>query len=304
LLSHADVALYAAKAEGRGGYRFFTEAMERDVRSRVTLGEELRAAVSGGQLFLVYQPQVAIDSGLITGFEALVRWQHPQRGVLGPEVFIPVAESTGVVVALGQWVLIEACRQIRSWIDDGVTVVRVAVNVSGLQFKLPLELERSIIDALTGTGVPPRLLEIELTESVLMDVSVEHSQALARLRARGVTIAIDDFGTGYSSLGYLRRFPVDRIKIARDFLKDLTTIPGQAAIAKATIGLARDLGIAVIAEGVERREQVDALRGWGCNEIQGFYFSKPLCLQDATRALRNGSVLPPGAVRTSRADAG
>jgi diguanylate cyclase (GGDEF)-like protein/PAS domain S-box-containing protein len=296
LLSHADVALYQAKAEGRGGYRFFSESMAREVRSRVTLGEELRAAITGDQLFLMYQPQVAIDTGRITGLEALVRWQHPERGVLEPEVFIPVAESTGIIVALGQWVLTEACRQVKSWLDDGIAAVRVAVNVSALQFKMPLALERNIIAALTGAGAPPRFLEIELTESVLMDVSLEHSQALARLRVLGVSVAIDDFGTGYSSLGYLRRFPVDRIKIPRDFLKDLTTVRGEAAIAKATIGLARDLSIAVIAEGVEHRDQVDALRGWGCKEVQGFYFSKPLGVAEVTRALREGGVLAPRAV--------
>jgi diguanylate cyclase (GGDEF)-like protein/PAS domain S-box-containing protein len=293
LLSHADVALYQAKAEGRGCYRFFTEAMGQEVRGRVTLGEELRAAVSSGQLFLLYQPQVQIDTGRIMGLEALVRWHHPQRGTLEPDVFIPVAERTGVVAALGEWVLHEACRHVRSWLDDGVAPVRVALIVSRPQFKAPLELERDVTGALAAAGVAPAMLEIELKESVLMDATLEQSQALARLRDSGVSIAIDDFGTGYSSLGYLRRFPVDRIKIPQDFVRDLGTAPGQAAIAKATIGLARDLGIAVIAEGVVRRDQVDALRGWGCEEIQGPYYSKPLDPEEVARALRNGAVLQP-----------
>jgi EAL domain-containing protein (putative c-di-GMP-specific phosphodiesterase class I) len=292
LLSHADVALYAAKAEGRGGYRFFTEAMEREVRSRVTLGEELRVAIPGGQLFLLYQPQVAVDTGRITGLEALVRWHHPRLGDLSPDLFMPVAESTGVVAPLGRWVMIEACRQIRSWLDEGIAAVRVAVIVSRPQFKAPFEFERDVTGALAAAGVPPDLLEIELKESVLMDASLEQSQTLARLRDAGVSIAIDDFGTGYSSLGYLRRFPVDRIKIAQDFVRDLGAAPGQAAIAKATIGLARDLGIAVIAEGVERRDQVDVLSAWGCEGIQGPYYSNPLGAQDAARALRTGSVHP------------
>jgi len=294
LLSHADVALYRAKSEGRGAYRFFTDAMDRAVRTRVTLGADLRNALGTAQLFLVYQPQVEVESGRIIGLEALVRWRHPVSGMIGPNVFIPVAESTGIIVPLGQWVLITACRQAKAWLDDGTAAVRVAVNVSGLQFKTPLELEGNIAAALLETELPPRLLEIELTETVLMDVSLEHSEALARLRESGVTIAIDDFGTGYSSLGYLRRFPVDRIKIAQEFVKDLTTMPGQAAIAKATIGLAHDLGIAVIAEGVETREQLEALQGFGCQEIQGYYFSKPLGVEDVKLAFRNGGVLPPG----------
>jgi len=292
LLSHADLALYQAKLAGRGSYRFFTEEMEREVRNRETLGEELRAAIPGGQLFLAYQPQVAIDTGRITGLEALVRWQHPRLDILSPEEFMPVAERTGVVAALGQWVLREACRQIRAWIDDGIPAVRVAVIVSRPQFKAPLDLERNVAGALAASGVAPNLLEIELRESALMDASLEQSQTLERLRDSGVSIALDDFGTGYSSLGYLRRFPVDRIKIAQDFVKDLGTSSGQSAIVKATIGLARDLGIAVIAEGVERREQVEVLRGWGCDETQGPYYSQPLGAEDVARALRTGAVLP------------
>ncbi len=291
LLAHADVALYRAKSEARGGYRFFTDAMDDAVRERVTLGAELRSAVARGQLFLLYQPQVAIGTGRIIGVEALVRWQHPERGTLGPELFIPVAERTGNIVALGRWALHTACRQARSWLDAGIAPVPIAVNVSGLQFKSPLELEADVTTALAEARLPPRLLEIELTESALMDVTTDHSDALGRLRASGVTLAIDDFGTGYSSLGYLGSFPVDRIKIAREFVKDIATEPGQVAVAKATIGLARDLGIAVIAEGVETREQLEVLRSLGCLEVQGFYFSKPLDAEEITPALRNGRIL-------------
>jgi EAL domain-containing protein (putative c-di-GMP-specific phosphodiesterase class I) len=208
-----------------------------------------------------------------------------------------VAESTGIIVALGRWVLSAACRQAKVWLDAGIAPVRVAVNVSGAQFKMPLELEATIVRVLEDTGLPPRLLEIELTETVLMEVTLEHGEALGRLRSAGVTIAIDDFGTGYSSLGYLRRFPVDRIKIAQDFVRDLTTTPGQAAIAKATIGLARDLGIAVIAEGVETREQLDALKRWGCAEIQGYYFAEPLGVAETTRVLHGGGILKAKPIR-------
>ncbi len=290
LLSHADVALYRAKAEGRGGYRFFTDAMDRDVRTRVTLGAELRTAVAEGQLFLVYQPQVEIETGRITGLEALVRWNHPERGVVFPDSFIPVAESSGIIVPLGRWVLSAACRQGKGWLDASLAPVRIAVNVSGAQFKMPLELEATIAAILQETGLPPHLLEIELTETVLMEITLEHSSVLERLRSGGVSIAIDDFGTGYSSLGYLRRFPVDRLKIAQDFVRDLTTVPGQAAIAKAMIGLARDLGINVIAEGVETHEQLDALKRWGCAEIQGYYFAEPLGVAEITHILHRGGV--------------
>ncbi len=293
LLSHADVALYRAKAEGRNDYRFFTDVMDREVRTRVALGTELRTAVAAGQLFLLYQPQVASDTGRISGLEALLRWNHPTRGVLGPEVFIPVAESTGIIVALGQWALSAACRQAKSWLDAGIDPIRLAVNVSGLQFKMPLELELSIVNALAENDLSAGLLEIELTETVLMEVSLAHSEALARLRQAGVTIAIDDFGTGYSSLAYLRRFPVDRIKIAREFVCDITTVPEQAFIVKATIALARELGMALIAEGVETQEQLDALRLWGCTEVQGFYFAPPLSAQEVSVALRNGGILKP-----------
>jgi EAL domain-containing protein (putative c-di-GMP-specific phosphodiesterase class I) len=222
-----------------------------------------------------------------------VRWNHPTRGVLGPEVFIPVAESTGIIVALGQWALSSACRQAKSWLDAGIDPIRLAVNVSGLQFKMPLELEISIMNALAEHELAAGLLEIELTETVLMEVSLAHSEALARLRQAGVTIAIDDFGTGYSSLAYLRRFPVDRIKIAREFVSDITNVPEQAFIVKATIALARELGMALIAEGVETREQLEALKLWGCPEVQGFYFAPPLSAQEVAVAFRNGGILKP-----------
>jgi diguanylate cyclase (GGDEF)-like protein len=293
LLSHADVALYRAKAEGRNSYRFFTDVMDREVRTRVALGAELRTAVGTDELFLLYQPQVASDTGRITGLEALVRWNHPKHGILGPEIFIPVAESTGIIVALGHWALSSACRQAKAWFDTGIDPVRVSVNVSGLQFKMALELEKSIVSALAESELPAQLLEIELTETVLMEVSLEHSQALARLRQAGVTIAIDDFGTGYSSLAYLRRFPVDRIKIPREFVNNITTVAEQAVIVKATIGLAHELGIALLAEGVETREQLDALNLWGCREVQGFYFAPPLTAQEVSVALQNGGFLTP-----------
>jgi diguanylate cyclase (GGDEF)-like protein/PAS domain S-box-containing protein len=288
LLSHADVALYRTKSEGRGSYRFFTEAMDLEVRTRVTLGAELRLAIESNQLFLLYQPQVAIGSGRITGLEALVRWRHPIRGLIPPDQFIPLAEKVGIVAKLGHWVLWTACRQAKSWIDAGITPVRMGVNLSALQFKTPLTLEKDIMTALAETGLPPRWLELELTETILMETSHEHSDLLSRLRQSGITIAIDDFGTGYSSLDYLRRFPVDRIKIAQNFVANLETAPGDVAIVKATIGLARELGIAIIAEGVETQAQLELLESWGCGEAQGYYFAKPLAVNEITAMLRNG----------------
>jgi diguanylate cyclase (GGDEF)-like protein len=277
LLSRADMALYKAKAEGRSEFRSFTTALEREVRTRVTLGQELHEAIAEGQLFLLYQPQIHLGSGRIVGVEALVRWRHPIRGVLAPELFVPPAEQTGLIGKLGGWVLSTACRQAKTWLDGGAPPIRVAVNVSALQFRNPLAFEADIEGALADNSLPSDRLELELTETVLMNALRDQGELLERLRARGVTIALDDFGTGYASLDYLRRFPIDRIKIAQDFVRDLEAGGADAAIVKATIGLARDLGIEVIAEGVERLRQLELLRQWGCDELQGFYFAEPLC---------------------------
>jgi predicted signal transduction protein with EAL and GGDEF domain len=210
ILSHADVALYRAKQEGRGAFRFFTDAMDVEVRARFCLNTELREGIFSDQLFLVYQPQVAIDTGRVLGLEALVRWQHPTRGVVGPRHFIAEAERSGLIVPLERWVMREACRQIRQWLDAGIAVPSVAINLSGIDFKMPLELGNAISSILADFRLPPRLLEFELTESVLMTATREHDELLVRLRDRGHRIAIDDFGTGYSSLDYLRRYPADR----------------------------------------------------------------------------------------------
>jgi predicted signal transduction protein with EAL and GGDEF domain len=292
LLSHADVALYRSKSEGRGTYRFFTDAMDAEVRTRVTMTAELREAIASGQLFLVYQPQVDTDTGLTSGVEALVRWRHPKRGLVLPADFIPVAESSGLIVSLGSWVLHEACRQMKEWLDAGIAPPLIAVNLSGLQFKAPLELENDIVATLAESCVPPERLELELTESVLMDASREHNDVLLRLRAFGLRIAIDDFGTGYSSLDYLRRFPVDRVKIAQDFIVDLTPSSGDAVIVKAAIGLAHELNLGVVVEGVQTFEQLELIRSWGGREVQGYYYSRPLPAAEATALLRTGKIAP------------
>lgn len=292
LLSHADVALYRAKSEGRGTWRFFTTAMDEEVRARVALGGELRSAIASGQLFLEYQPQIDARSGHIVGVEALVRWNHPVRGIVGPAQFIPVAERSGLIVPLGHWVLEEACRQARLWLDRGVQVPLMAVNVSARQFKAPLELEQDIDDVLRRTGFPADRLELELTESVLIEASREHNDALLRLRQKGIRLAVDDFGTGYSSLDYLRRFPVHRIKIAQTFVTSLTETSSTAAIVKAAIGLAHELNLDVVVEGVETARQLALVGGWGGNQIQGFYFSPPLSAAEIEPLLRAGRVAP------------
>jgi diguanylate cyclase (GGDEF)-like protein/PAS domain S-box-containing protein len=291
LLAHADVALYRAKSEGRHTFRFFTKAMDEEVHKRVALTSELHAAIGAGQLFLAYQPQVDMETSRIVGLEALVRWNHPTRGLLLPSEFLPVAERSGLIVMLGNWILRAACRQARQWLDAGVALPPMAINVSALQFKAPRELENEIERVLAETGLPPRLLEIEMTETALMGTSSGHDNVVERLRSRGLRIAIDDFGTGYSSLLYLRRFPVDRIKIAQEFVEDIGIEANDTAIVKATIGLARELGIGIIAEGVETADQLRLLHAWGCRQAQGFYFAAPLAPEDVLPLLRSGSVM-------------
>jgi diguanylate cyclase (GGDEF)-like protein/PAS domain S-box-containing protein len=291
LLAHADVVLYRAKSEGRHTYRFFTAAMDAEVRKRVALTSELQAGIVAGQLFLAYQPQVDMETSRLVGLEALVRWNHPTRGVLLPGEFLPAAERSGLIVMLGNWVLRSACRQARQWLETGVALPPVAVNVSALQFKAPRELENEIETVLAETGLPPGSLEIEMTETALMGTSSGLDNVVERLRARGLRIALDDFGTGYSSLLYLRRFPVDRIKIAQEFVKAIGIEPNDTAIVKAAIGLARELGIGVIAEGVETADQLRLLHEWGCRQAQGFYFAAPMPAEDVLPLLRSGSVM-------------
>ena len=290
MLSQADIALYRAKAEARGTYRFFNDTMDTEIRARVTLGDELRHATANDQLLLMYQPQVDIRTRRIVGLEALVRWRHPTRGIVGPGHFIPEAERNGLIVPLGHWVMRNACRQMRQWFDAGIAPPLVAVNLSGIQFKRPRELENDIATIVSECGLLPRSLELELTESALMDASREHNDLLLRFRKAGYRIAIDDFGSGYSSLDYLRRYPVDRLKIAQRFIADIGAMPGNNAIVRAALGLARELDIEVVIEGVETSAQLELLRAWGCRTVQGFFFSRPLTVPDVTNLLRIGIV--------------
>jgi diguanylate cyclase (GGDEF)-like protein/PAS domain S-box-containing protein len=292
LLSRADIALYRAKDAGRGAFLHFTEAMDLAVRRRVVLGRELRAGIEAGQLVLFYQPQVQAETGLIIGAEALVRWSHPERGIVGPAEFIPISEGIGLAGAIGRWVINEACRQIRLWKDMGLSPPTVAVNLSATQFTVAGELERDLDDAMERHRISADCLELELTETVLMESSQDHGDTLLRLRERGFALSIDDFGTGYSSLDYLRRFPADRIKIDQNFVKDIEAAPGNEAIVKAIIGLAGQLGMEVIAEGVETKAHRDLLSQWDCRDMQGYYFSRPVTAARMTEFLQNNQRLP------------
>lgn len=290
LLSHAELALYGAKSAGRQGYRFYTADMDAEARSRVSLADELRKALEREEFFLVYQPQVEMASRRIIGLEALVRWRHPERGIVGPGGFIPAMEQSGQIVQLGLWILKDVVRQTRAWLDAGIAPPSVSVNVSPVQFRQPVELERMLVDMVAEAKLPKRLLQLELTETTLMEATRAQSDLLERLHRDGFKISLDDFGTGYSSLSYLRRYPVDEIKIAQSFVAGVTDNPGDAAIVRAAISLARELGIQTMAEGAETAEQVKLLAAWGCTEVQGYYFSAPLGVAELEPMLRRGVI--------------
>lgn len=275
LLKHADTAMYRAKESGRNTYRFFASEMNVAALERLQLENGLRQGLERGEFVLHYQPQINLASGRIIGAEALVRWLHPQTGLVSPGKFIPVAEISGLIVPIGEWVLREACRQNRSWQDAGLPPISIAVNISSVQFRGG-QLEESVRSVLADSGLPPEFLELELTEGIVMGNADETVDILRRLSATGVKLAIDDFGTGYSSLSYLKRFPIDKLKIDQSFVRDIVSDPDDWAIATAVISLGHSLRLAVIAEGVEHAEQLEMLRIQGCDEVQGYYFSVPL----------------------------
>jgi diguanylate cyclase (GGDEF)-like protein/PAS domain S-box-containing protein len=286
MMMKADLALYRAKNEGRNQFRFHVVELDEQTQERMIIGEELRHAIKRGEFELYYQPQVEVKSGSLVGLETLIRWNHPKRGLMLPAAFIAVAETTGSIVSIGEWVIEHACRQIKAWSDLAIAPPTVAVNLSGAQFKLASQLDQTVIECLTRYDVAPERLELELTESVLIETTQRHGEVFKRLRKIGVRLAIDDFGTGYSSLDYLRSFRVSRLKIDRRFINDVTTSADDAAIVRATIGLARELGIEVIAEGVETAEQRDFLISAGCKLAQGYYFGKPMPSAAASELLR------------------
>jgi diguanylate cyclase (GGDEF)-like protein len=280
LMRKADIALYRAKAEGRDRYCLFTPAMDANVKMRGTIEEELRTALTTGEgLRVHYQPQVAGPSGAIIGLEALVRWQHPTLGLIAPDQFIGVAEGSGLIGQLGEWVLRQACAASHRWPD-----LFVAVNLSPSQFRIAGFADR-LIAIVEEAGADPRRIELEVTEGVLLDDNETVREALAALREAGFTIALDDFGTGYSSLSYLRRFDVDKIKIDRSFVQHLGNAVDSAAIISAVLTLGHAMGLTVTAEGVETAEQYEFLEAAGCNSMQGYLFSKPLPEDDIVRLL-------------------
>jgi diguanylate cyclase (GGDEF)-like protein/PAS domain S-box-containing protein len=291
LIKNADAAMYVAKADGRSNFRFFTEEMNTQVVERLTLESSLRLALGKKELFLMYQPQMDIATGRITGLEALLRWQHPELGLVPPDKFIRIAENCGLILPIGEWVLRTACSQARKWQDEGIPSVTVAVNVSAVQFRQEgfCELVRKV---LRETGLPPQYLELELTESLLLANADLMLSVIKELKAMGLTLAIDDFGTGYSSFSYLRQFHVSKLKIDRSFIRDVAANPDDAAITTAIISMARSLHLKVIAEGVEDEAQMSFLRAHQCDEIQGYYFSKPLAVDKIAEKLRGNSPKP------------
>jgi len=274
-------------------FRFHSAEFDREVHERVSISDDLRGAVERGELCLYYQPQVALDSGRIVGAEALLRWNHPKRGLVLPGTFIPIAERTGAIVALGEFVFSEACRQLKEWNELGLAPGVVAVNFSASQFKAGPDLTDSIAATIERCGVPPSRLEVELTESVLMEVTEQHNELLTRLRKLGVRIAIDDFGIGYSSLSYLTSYPFSRLKIAQELVLGANSERRNATVVRAAIRLADELGIECIAEGIETPEQADFLIEAGCRQGQGFLFSRPVEASAVTAMLRERRDAPP-----------
>ena len=291
LYRNADVAMYHAKEEGRNNFQFYSAEMNAQSYQRLTLENSLRHGLEREEFRLYYQPQVDLADGRIIGAEALIRWQHPELGLVSPADFIPLAEETGLIVPIGEWALRQACTQARAWQAAGLEPVRVAVNLSARQFR-----QQNLIDiigtTLQQTGLAPEWLEVELTESLVMHDVNRTIEVLRGLEQRGVSVAVDDFGTGYSSLSYLRRLPIDVIKIDRSFIEHISDNADDAAIAVAIIALANSLQLKVVAEGVETRSQLNFLRHYDCDAVQGFYYSRPLPADDFTDLLRNGLRAP------------
>ncbi|HEY8623444.1 MAG TPA: EAL domain-containing protein, partial [Casimicrobiaceae bacterium] len=284
LLKNADAAMHRAKEQGRNTFRFYLPRMNERVLKRLQLDASLRGALERKEFLLYYQPKVDLATGVISGLEALLRWQHPERGRMAPAEFVPILEETGLIAPVGEWVLQTVCEQIKVWQARGITVRPVAVNLSAPQFH-QADFDAQVRALITQSGVDCRLIELEITESMLMHDPVEAAGMLSRLKRIGVKLSIDDFGTGYSSLAYLKRFPLDALKIDRTFVRDVTVDSDDAAIALAIISLAHNLKLKVVAEGVETEAQMNFLRSHGCDEMQGYYFARPLSVEDCTRAL-------------------
>ncbi len=287
LIKNADTAMYQAKENGRQSYQFFKPSMNVRAVERQSIEENLRRALERDEFTLHYQPKVNLKKGEITGAEALLRWTHPIRGAVSPAQFIPVAEDCGLILPIGKWALRQACRQARAWQDAGLALGTMAVNISAMEFRDDRFLA-DIFAILDDTGLDPKVLELELTESVLMKRAEATESVLKTLRERGVQVAVDDFGTGYSSLSYLRRLPIDALKIDQSFVRQITVAPDETTIVAAVISMGRSLKLRVVAEGVETQQQLAFLQEHDCDEAQGYYFSRPVLPQQFVKLLEIG----------------
>ena len=291
-LVNAENAMFLAKRNGRNNYQVYVHDPNNTSAERLEMETALRHAVRRNELVLHYQPSVDLAAGRITAVEALVRWAHPVRGMVAPDKFIPLADETGLIGEIGHWVLLEACAQTRRWHDAGLGGIKVSVNVSAVQFR-QCDLTQIVAGALAATGLPPWCLDLEITETVLMQDADATIATLLALKAMGVCISVDDFGTGYSSLAYLKRFPIDTLKIDKSFMRDVTCDGHNAAIVRTVIALAKNLDLESIAEGVETEEQLDFLRAEGCDRLQGYYFSKPLPAEQLEAFVRAAGRIVP-----------
>jgi EAL domain-containing protein (putative c-di-GMP-specific phosphodiesterase class I) len=285
LLKFADSAMYHAKESGRNNFQFYSQDMTASVQARLRLETDLRRALDKRELFLHYQPQVDARSNRITGVEALLRWRDASGTLISPAQFIPLAEDTGLIVPIGQWVLETACAQLKRWHDAGHGEMIMSVNVASRQLRDPM-FRDIVSQAIVASGIPAQSLELEITESVLLEHSNDTLRTLNELKRLGVSLAIDDFGTGYSSLSYLKRFPIDRLKIDQSFVRDLADDSNDLAIVRAIIALARAMRLAVIAEGVETAEQLELLRCEDCHQYQGYFFAHPMSADDVAERFK------------------
>ncbi|HEY8607517.1 MAG TPA: EAL domain-containing protein [Noviherbaspirillum sp.] len=293
LIRNADTAMYQAKGKGKNGYESFHPELDYRVQKRLSLETNLRKALDRGELTLHYQPKVSLRDGRLVGVEALLRWHHPELGPVSPAEFIPVAEDSGLIVPIGRWVLRQACQQVAAWRNAGLGMVNMAVNLSARQTRDPY-LVRDIVQAVREAGIEPGQLELEITETVLMDNVHVNVDLLHRLQSEGIRLAIDDFGTGYSSMAYLKRFPIDQVKIDRTFVRDIPGDGDDEAICVAIIAMAHSLGLSVTAEGVETAQQLDFLRNAGCDVMQGFHLAEPRPPEQLAGFLKSRhALLPP-----------